>query len=133
MKDRPLIPAERQVAHLAERGVRFDIMSPEAAVAFLRDKNFFFKVKAFAKCFSTYQSPASEGYGRLTFAAKKSRFPYAIWENGSVLSDVSCSAPAQALGFFTTDITLLIWDFVMACRDRSTPTASQSASVRSVR
>ncbi len=64
MKDRPLIPAERQVAHLAERGVRFDIMSPEAAVAFLRDKNFFFKVKAFAKCFSTYRSPASEGYGR---------------------------------------------------------------------
>ena len=64
MKDRPLIPTERQVAHLAERGVRFDIMSPEAAVAFLRDKNFFFKVKAFAKCFSTYRSPASEGYGR---------------------------------------------------------------------
>ena len=49
MKERPLIPAEQQVAHLAERGVRFDIMSPEDAVAFLRDKNFFFKVKAFAK------------------------------------------------------------------------------------
>ena len=39
-------------------------MSPEDAVAFLRDKNFFFKVKAFAKCFSTYRSSASEGYGR---------------------------------------------------------------------
>ena len=64
MKERPLIPAEQQVAHLAERGVRFDIMSPEDAVAFLRDKNFFFKVKAFAKCFSTYRSSASEGYGR---------------------------------------------------------------------
>lgn len=64
MKERPLIPAEQQVAHLAERGVRFDIMSPKTAVAFLRDKNFFFKVKAFAKCFSTYHSPASEGYGR---------------------------------------------------------------------
>ena len=64
MKERPLIPAEQQVAHLAERGVRFDIMSPKDAVAFLRDKNFFFKVKAFAKCFSTYRSPASEGYGR---------------------------------------------------------------------
>ncbi len=51
MKDRPLISAERQVAHLAERGVRFDIMGPEDAIAFLRDKNFFFKVKAFAKCF----------------------------------------------------------------------------------
>lgn len=64
MKERPLIPAEQQVAHLAERGVRFDIMSPEAAIAFLRDKNFFFKVKAFAKCFSTYRSPVSEGCGR---------------------------------------------------------------------
>lgn len=41
MKDRPLISAERQVTHLAERGVRFDIMSPKAAVAFLRGKNFF--------------------------------------------------------------------------------------------
>lgn len=51
MRERPLIPAEQQVAHLAERGVRFDIMSPKDAVAFLRDKNFFFKVKAFAKRF----------------------------------------------------------------------------------
>ncbi len=63
MKDRPLIPAEQQVAHLAERGVRFDIMDPKDAVAFLRDKNFFFKVKAFAKCFSRYRDPASENYG----------------------------------------------------------------------
>ena len=37
MKDRPLISAERQVAHLAEQGIHFDIMSPEDAVAFLRD------------------------------------------------------------------------------------------------
>lgn len=52
------------MAHLAERGVRFDIMGPEDAIAFLRDKNFFFKVKAFAKCFSRYWDPASENYGR---------------------------------------------------------------------
>ncbi len=64
MKDRPLISAERQVAHLAERGVRFDIMGPEDAIVFLRDKNFFFKVKAFAKCFSRYRDPTSENYGR---------------------------------------------------------------------
>lgn len=64
MKDRPLISAERQVTHLAERGVRFDIMDPEDAIAFLRDKNFFFKVKAFAKCFSRYRVPTSENYGR---------------------------------------------------------------------
>lgn len=64
MKDRPLISAEHQVAHLAERGVRFDIMGPEDAIAFLRDKNFFFKVKTFAKCFSRYRDPASENLGR---------------------------------------------------------------------
>lgn len=64
MKDRPLISAERQVTHLTERGVRFDIMSPEDAIAFLRDKNFFFKIKAFAKCFSRYRDPTSENYGR---------------------------------------------------------------------
>lgn len=64
MKERPLITAAQQVAHLAERGVRFDIMAPEDAVAFLRDKNFFFKVKAFAKCFSRYRDPASPNHGR---------------------------------------------------------------------
>ena len=69
----------------------------------------------------------------LTFAVKKSRFPYVIWGNDSHFSDALCSVPAQILGFFTTDITLLIWAFVMACRDRSMPTASQSESVRSVR
>lgn len=64
MKERPLISAARQVDHLAERGVRFDIMSPEHAVEFLRDKNFFFKVKAFAKCFSRYRGPVPENCGR---------------------------------------------------------------------
>lgn len=64
MKDRPLISAERQVAHLAGRGVRFGMMGPKDAIAFLRNKNFFFKVKAFAKCFSRYRDPTSENYGR---------------------------------------------------------------------
>ena len=64
MKERPLITAAQQVAHLAAQGVRFDITGPEEAVAFLRNKNFFFKVKAFAKCFSRYRDPASAGHGR---------------------------------------------------------------------
>lgn len=31
MKESPLIPVEQQVAHLAERGVRFDMMGHEVA------------------------------------------------------------------------------------------------------
>lgn len=64
MKERPLISAEQQVSLLAERGVRFEIMGMEDAVRFLREKNLFFKVKAFTKCFSTYFSEGSGKCGR---------------------------------------------------------------------
>lgn len=33
------------------------------AERFLRESNFFFKVKAFAKCFSRYANPSSEHFG----------------------------------------------------------------------
>lgn len=67
MKERPLISAARRVDYLVERGVRFDIMSPERALEFLRNNIFFFKNKTFAKC----RGPASENrwcYVNLDFA-----------------------------------------------------------------
>ena len=62
-KERPLIDAAQQVRHLKERGVRFELTDEREAERFLRESNFFFKVKAFAKCFSRYTSPASERFG----------------------------------------------------------------------
>ena len=46
------IDAAEQVAYLKDaKGVTFDLVDEGAAVAFLQDKNYFFKLKAFAKNF----------------------------------------------------------------------------------
>lgn len=62
-KERPLIDAAQQIRHLKERGVRFELTDEREAERFLRESNFFFKVKAFAKCFSRYTNPDSERFG----------------------------------------------------------------------
>ena len=62
-KERPLIDAAQQIRHLKERGVRFELTDEREAERFLREINFFFKVKAFAKCFSRYTNPDSERFG----------------------------------------------------------------------
>lgn len=62
-KGLPLIDADQQVRHLEDRGVRFELTDEREAERFLRESNFFFKVKAFAKCFSRYTSPGSERFG----------------------------------------------------------------------
>lgn len=62
-KERPLIDAAQQVRHLKDRGVRFELTDEREAERFLRESNFFFKVKAFAKCFSRYTNPNSEHFG----------------------------------------------------------------------
>lgn len=62
-KERPLIDAAQQVRHLKDRGVRFELTDEREAERFLRECNFFFKVKAFAKCFSRYTNPGSKRFG----------------------------------------------------------------------
>lgn len=59
-RERPLIDAAQQVSHLKDRGVRFELMDEREAERFLRESNFFFKVKAFAKCVSRYTNPGSK-------------------------------------------------------------------------
>lgn len=51
---RDLLAAEQQVAFLRSQGVRFEEMTEREAEEFLRSRNFFFKVKAFDKCFARY-------------------------------------------------------------------------------
>lgn len=62
-RERPLIDAAQQVRHLKDRGVRFELTNEREAERFPRESNFFFKVKAFAKCFSRYSNPGSERFG----------------------------------------------------------------------
>lgn len=62
-RERPLIDAGQQVRHLKDRGVRFELTDEREAERFLRESNFFFKVKTFAKCFSRYTNPDSERFG----------------------------------------------------------------------
>ena len=59
-RERQLIDAAQQVSHLKDRGVRFELMDEREAERFLRESNFFFKVKAFAKCVSRYTNPGSK-------------------------------------------------------------------------
>ncbi len=44
-------------------GARFELADERGAERFLRESNFFFKVKASARCFSRYTSPGSERLG----------------------------------------------------------------------
>ena len=62
-RERPLIGAAQQVRHLKDRGVRFELTDERKAERLLRESYFFFKVKAFAKCFSRYTNPDSEHFG----------------------------------------------------------------------
>lgn len=62
-RERKLINAAQQIKHLKDRGVRFELMDEREAERFLRESNFFFKVKAFAKCLPRYNNPGSEHFG----------------------------------------------------------------------
>lgn len=62
-RERPLIDAAQQVRHLKDRGVRFELTDEREAGRFLRESNFFFKVKTFAKCFFRNTNSSSERFG----------------------------------------------------------------------
>lgn len=84
-RERPPIDAAPQVRHLKDRGVRFELTDEREAERFLRESNFFFKVKAFAKRFSRYTNPGSERFGsyiNLDFAylAKLTRLDHHLRE-----------------------------------------------------
>ena len=107
-KERPLIDVAQQVRHLKERGVRFELTDEREAERFLRESNFFFKVKAFAKCFSRYTSPSSERFGsyiNLDFAylAELTRLDHHLRE--SVLS-----LPLDIEHYMKVDLNRMVMD-----------------------
>lgn len=66
----PIMSAHAQVSYLRdEKNVSFELVSEEDAVAFLEERSFFFKLKAFAKDFEKYgRKPGEKGrYVNLDF------------------------------------------------------------------
>lgn len=66
----PIVSARAQVSYLRdEKNVSFELMGEEDAVAFLEERSFFFKLKAFAKDFEEYScKPGEKGrYVNLDF------------------------------------------------------------------
>lgn len=55
---------QEQISSMFNNGVRFEHMSREEAAAFLTDRNFFFKVKAFDKNFDKYIKENDPRYGK---------------------------------------------------------------------
>lgn len=66
----PKLTIEEQIAHMRDdRGVKFNIMSEEAAANFLHYNSYYFKIKAFRKNYSKYNSgPKCGQYYNLEFA-----------------------------------------------------------------
>lgn len=58
------LSASDQIACMQQNGVQFNLIKPEAAEAFLTTSNFFFKLKAFDKCFDKYEDPKHRLYGK---------------------------------------------------------------------
>ena len=57
IKDRPKLTIPQQIAYMRDaKGIKFTIVNEEEAEAFLRESNYYFKLKAFEKNYSVYKS-----------------------------------------------------------------------------
>lgn len=63
-RDRPKLNARQQVEFLRDKGVAFSLCHEEEAERFLRDGNYFFKLKAFEKAFDKYENPSHPRFGQ---------------------------------------------------------------------
>ena len=70
---KPKLSAQQQVEHMRDKkGIKFTIVTEEEAAIFLRDSSYYFKVKAFRKNYSKYNSGENQGkYYNLEFAYLK--------------------------------------------------------------
>lgn len=70
---KPKLSARQQVKHMRDKkGIKFTIITEDEAENFLRDSSYYFKVKAFRKNYSKYNSGENQGkYYNLEFAYLK--------------------------------------------------------------
>ena len=73
IKDRPKLTIPQQIAYMRDaKGIKFTIVNEEEAEAFLRESNYYFKLKAFDKNYSVYKSGENKDkYFNLEFAYLK--------------------------------------------------------------
>lgn len=69
-KARPKLTIPNQIAYMRDdKGIQFNIVDEKGAERFLRESNFYFRLKAFEKNYSTYTSGENKGkYYQLEFA-----------------------------------------------------------------
>ncbi len=69
-KERPKLTIPEQIAYMRDvKGIKFNIVNEEQAALFLSSHNYYFKLKAFAKNYSKYNSGENQGkYFDLEFA-----------------------------------------------------------------
>jgi len=70
VKERPKLTISEQIAHMRDvKGIKFNIVNEDQAAQFLSSHNYYFKLKAFAKNYSKYNSGDNHGkYYDLEFA-----------------------------------------------------------------
>ncbi|MDR0917586.1 MAG: Abi family protein [Oscillospiraceae bacterium] len=66
---KPILSVSEQIEHLAQKGVKFELISKEDATNYLKDNNNYFKLRAYRKNFPQYNGGAQDGeYINLDFA-----------------------------------------------------------------
>lgn len=61
---RPKLNANQQVEAMKGKGIRFVLIDGLEAERFLRERNYFFKVKVFEKVFDRYENPEHRLFGQ---------------------------------------------------------------------
>lgn len=69
-KNRPKLSINDQIKHMRDvKGIKFNLVNEQQAAEFLSSHNYYFKVKAFAKNYTTYSKGDNQGkYADLEFA-----------------------------------------------------------------
>lgn len=71
-ENKPKLSVEEQVAHLRQKGVKFEIISEEGALEYLSKNNNYFKLTAYRKTFLKHNGGKDDGkYINLEFAYLK--------------------------------------------------------------
>ena len=52
---------DEQIEDMKSKGITFDIVNEEAAANFLKYRNYYFKIKAYARDYETYRTTAKAG------------------------------------------------------------------------
>ena len=68
MINKPKLSVEKQVEHMINQGIKFNLMTQEEAVEYLTNNTYYFKIKAYAK---NYQKNKEGKYVNLEFAYLK--------------------------------------------------------------